>query len=151
MDWEQMLSGPKLDYTTKPFQDAHMAFSIDTLEAVFPFITTCLAVGTALSDEKVHRFLDSMIHLLSIKTTYKQTDNNEGFTILDTTTPGNTRHAFFFYAAREVEPDYDALDDDPDNWPEELIFPEHTLLGPKTYARATAYQLRGRGPEANDD
>ncbi len=63
-----------------------------------------------------------MVHLLSINTTFKETDNNDGFTVLDITNPANARYAFFFESKMEAEDD------------SETSVPGLTLLRPQSYA-----------------
>lgn len=63
-------------------------------EARFPFVTTCLLLGTSQHEEGTFSSRDA---LLPLNTQCKDVDNNDGISLYDITNPSDARYGFVFF------------------------------------------------------
>jgi hypothetical protein len=78
----------------------------DAVDIPFPFITTCLAVGSSLRpDEASH----AVTHVLSFNMTFDGGDNNNGITVLDITDLELVRYCFVDFQGMESESEVDLM------------------------------------------
>ena len=129
----------------------------------FPFIATCLLVGSSFEPEIGYQH---RVHSLPFNVTLDRIDNNDGITIIDISDTKNIKYCFAFlggwrrkglkprsaggYLARyEMDPDED-LDEDEDVEEEEESDEdqEQTTCQPNTEADATMLSLRNTGPQS---
>ncbi|KAL8771280.1 MAG: hypothetical protein Q9209_003185 [Squamulea sp. 1 TL-2023] len=59
----------------------------------FPFIATCLLVGSSFDPDKGYQ---RRVHLSAFNTTLDQIDNNDGITVIDISDPCNVKYCFVF-------------------------------------------------------
>ena len=114
----------KSDWTKDIYDDQGKASS-----TVFPFIATCLSIGTALNEESTET---SNVFLLPIDIAYDGCDNDDGITVLDISDIGRTRYGLAFLSESELSWQYGERPDDDIEFEADVV-PGLKLLKPRTY------------------
>ncbi|PQE29823.1 hypothetical protein CJF32_00000476 [Rutstroemia sp. NJR-2017a WRK4] len=99
----ELQSATRVDEAYWSKEDAYVT---DVDDIPFPFITTCLSVGSSLRpDEASH----AVTHVLSFNMPYDGGANNNGITVLDITDLENVRYCFVDFHGMESEGDVDLM------------------------------------------
>lgn len=79
----------------------------DDIFQPFPFIATCLTVGSSFDPEVGYQ---RRVHPLTFNTSPEQADNNDGITVIDISNLDRLRYCFAFPEEQEVEYDSDNIE-----------------------------------------
>ncbi|ESZ98569.1 hypothetical protein SBOR_1019 [Sclerotinia borealis F-4128] len=86
-------------------REGGLKYQIKTVaEVLFPFILTCLTVGTALNVKEDYL---ARVHVLPFDTSFDEGDNDDGITVLDITDLERVRYCFVNIVPMYSENEYD--------------------------------------------